>query len=158
MFNLSIHNDLFQWKVGDACYAFWTQDGNLYAATVSSIDVQKGTCVVCYTEYGNEEEQNLSDLLTEIPEVETDAKQPVDVCIQCLTLYILIQHLNVWVFACYINCRGKSRLQRIVIDLLLHVTLINRSTKLKAKPQRNVPCPGLLVSLLFLLLAHTSEW
>ncbi|XP_062873554.1 survival motor neuron protein 1 [Trichomycterus rosablanca] len=67
-----------EWKVGDTCYAFWSEDGNLYTATITSIDVQKGTCVVCYTDYGNEEEQNLSDLLTDIPEVDIEAKQTVD--------------------------------------------------------------------------------
>ncbi|MFT7813644.1 survival motor neuron protein 1-like isoform X1 [Arapaima gigas] len=54
-----------QWDVGDACLAYWSEDGNLYSATISSIDHEKGTCVVVYTDYGNEEEQNLADLLSD---------------------------------------------------------------------------------------------
>ncbi|XP_068941099.1 survival motor neuron protein isoform X2 [Petaurus breviceps papuanus] len=54
---------LKQWKVGDACCAVWSEDGNIYPATVASADLKRGTCVVVYTGYGNKEEQNLSDLL-----------------------------------------------------------------------------------------------
>ncbi|XP_068560311.1 survival motor neuron protein 1 [Cebidichthys violaceus] len=57
-----------EWQVGDSCSAYWSEDGQLYAATISFIDEKKGTCVVVYTEYGNEEEQNLEDLLSEISE------------------------------------------------------------------------------------------
>ncbi|XP_059397934.1 survival motor neuron protein 1-like isoform X1 [Carassius carassius] len=67
------------WQVGDSCYSFWSEDGNLYAATISSIDQEKGTCVVCYTEYGNEEEQNLSDLLTEASDLNEDTQKTADV-------------------------------------------------------------------------------
>lgn len=67
-----------EWNVGDACYAFWSEDGKLYAATISSVDQEQGTCVVSYTNYGNEEEQNLSDLLTHIPEVDGEANQLTD--------------------------------------------------------------------------------
>ncbi|KFP69732.1 Survival motor neuron protein, partial [Acanthisitta chloris] len=52
-----------QWKVGDSCNAIWSEDGNLYLATIASISQKRGTCVVTYTGYGNQEEQNLSDLL-----------------------------------------------------------------------------------------------
>ncbi|KAM8793609.1 survival motor neuron protein-like [Eudromia elegans] len=52
-----------QWKVGDSCNAVWSEDGNVYLATVASINHKRGTCVVIYTGYGNKEEQNLSDLL-----------------------------------------------------------------------------------------------
>nr|XP_034956018.1 survival of motor neuron protein-like [Zootoca vivipara] len=52
-----------QWRVSDACSAVWSEDGNVYQATISSINWKKGTCVVVYTGYGNKEEQNLSDLL-----------------------------------------------------------------------------------------------
>ncbi|NXC24752.1 SMN protein, partial [Campylorhamphus procurvoides] len=52
-----------QWKVGDSCSAVWSEDGNLYLATIASINQKRGTCVVTYTGYGNQEEQNLSDLL-----------------------------------------------------------------------------------------------
>lgn len=54
---------LLQWKVGDSCNAVWSEDGNLYLATITSINQKRGTCVVTYTGYGNQEEQNLSDLL-----------------------------------------------------------------------------------------------
>lgn len=65
-----------QWQVGDACSAYWSEDGQLYAATITSIDKKRGTCIVFYTEYGNEEEQNLDELLSEISEgdEETNAK------------------------------------------------------------------------------------
>ncbi|XP_058720071.1 survival motor neuron protein isoform X1 [Poecile atricapillus] len=53
---------LKQWKVGDSCSAVWSEDGNLYLATITSINQKRGTCVVTYTGYGNQEEQNLSDL------------------------------------------------------------------------------------------------
>ncbi|XP_053909786.1 survival motor neuron protein isoform X2 [Cuculus canorus] len=52
-----------QWKVGDSCNAVWSEDGNVYLATIASINQKRGTCVVTYTGYGNQEEQNLSDLL-----------------------------------------------------------------------------------------------
>lgn len=54
---------VLQWKVGDSCNAVWSEDGNLYLATIASINQKRGTCVVTYTGYGNQEEQNLSDLL-----------------------------------------------------------------------------------------------
>ncbi|XP_014376013.2 survival motor neuron protein isoform X1 [Alligator sinensis] len=54
---------LKQWKVGDNCSAVWSEDGNVYLATIASINQKRGTCVVVYTGYGNKEEQNLSDLL-----------------------------------------------------------------------------------------------
>ncbi|KFU83842.1 Survival motor neuron protein, partial [Chaetura pelagica] len=52
-----------QWKVGDSCNAVWSEDGNTYLATIASINQKRGTCVVTYTGYGNQEEQNLADLL-----------------------------------------------------------------------------------------------
>ncbi|NWY71554.1 SMN protein, partial [Erithacus rubecula] len=52
-----------QWKVGDSCRAVWSEDGNVYLATIASINQKRGTCVVTYTGYGNQEDQNLSDLL-----------------------------------------------------------------------------------------------
>ncbi|KAG7491042.1 survival motor neuron protein 1-like [Solea senegalensis] len=52
-----------EWQVGDTCCAHWSEDGQLYPATISSIDEQRGTCSVVYTGYGNEEEKNLEDLL-----------------------------------------------------------------------------------------------
>lgn len=57
-----------KWQVGDSCCAYWSEDGQLYAATISSIDEKRGTCIVTYTDYGNEEEQNIEDLVLEISE------------------------------------------------------------------------------------------
>ncbi|NXD85598.1 SMN protein, partial [Halcyon senegalensis] len=61
--NCSSTMPLKQWKVGDSCYAVWSEDGNVYQATVVSINQKRGSCVVTYTGYGNQEEQHLSDLL-----------------------------------------------------------------------------------------------
>ncbi|XP_051543921.1 survival motor neuron protein 1 isoform X1 [Myxocyprinus asiaticus] len=68
-----------EWQVGDSCFAFWSEDGNLYAATISSIDHEKGTGVIIFTDYGNEEEQNLSDLLTEGSDLDEETQTPADV-------------------------------------------------------------------------------
>ncbi|XP_030636317.1 survival motor neuron protein 1 [Chanos chanos] len=68
-----------EWQVGDSCYAFWSEDGQLYPATISSIDQEKGTCVVVYTGYGNEEEQNLCDLLSEGSEVNDEVQKTTGV-------------------------------------------------------------------------------
>ncbi|NXG53255.1 SMN protein, partial [Psilopogon haemacephalus] len=54
---------LLQWKVGDSCSAVWSEDGNIYLATITSINQKRGTCVITYTGYGNQEEQNLADIL-----------------------------------------------------------------------------------------------
>ncbi|XP_056601613.1 survival motor neuron protein 1 [Triplophysa dalaica] len=67
-----------EWEVGDTCFAYWSEDGNLYAATISSVDQENGTCVVIYTEYGNEEEQKISDLLIEASDLDDDALKSSD--------------------------------------------------------------------------------
>ncbi|XP_076020879.1 survival motor neuron protein 1 [Genypterus blacodes] len=64
-----------EWQVGDSCSAYWSEDGHLYAATISSIDETNGTCVVVFTGYGNEEEQNLGDLLSDISEADEETNQ-----------------------------------------------------------------------------------
>lgn len=61
------------WQVGDSCCAYWSEDGQLYAATISSVDEKRGTCIVTYTGYGNEEEQNLEDLFLDISEGDEEA-------------------------------------------------------------------------------------
>ncbi|XP_037114667.1 survival motor neuron protein 1 [Syngnathus acus] len=63
-----------EWQVGDSCCAYWSEDSQLYSATISSVDKERGTCVVVYTNYGNEEEQNLADLLSEISEDDEEPK------------------------------------------------------------------------------------
>ncbi|XP_017272599.1 survival motor neuron protein 1 [Kryptolebias marmoratus] len=67
-----------EWQVGDSCCAYWSEDGQLYAATISAIDQKRGTCVVVYSGYGNEEEQNLEDLLSEISEADEDTNTKVN--------------------------------------------------------------------------------
>ncbi|KAM9858792.1 survival motor neuron protein 1 [Aulostomus maculatus] len=66
-----------EWQVGDSCSAYWSEDGQLYSATISSIDQKRGTCVVVYTDYGNEEKQNLEDLLSELSEGDDEATSKV---------------------------------------------------------------------------------
>jgi len=67
-----------EWQVGDYCSAYWSEDGHLYAATISSIDETRGTCIVVYTGYGNEEEQNLEDLFSEISEGDEETNTKVN--------------------------------------------------------------------------------
>lgn len=62
-----------QWQVGDSCCACWSEDGLIYPATITSIDEKRGTCIVVFKEYGNEEEQNLEDLLSEFSELDEEA-------------------------------------------------------------------------------------
>ncbi|XP_072289569.1 survival motor neuron protein 1 [Eucyclogobius newberryi] len=73
------------WQVGDSCCAYWSEDGQLYAATISSIDEKRGTCIVTYTEYGNEEEQNLEDLVLDISEADEDANVKVNKTVESST-------------------------------------------------------------------------
>lgn len=69
-----------QWQVGDSCCAYWSEDGLIYPATITSIDEKRSTCVVVFKEYGNEEEQNLEDLLSEFSEVDEEASTNVGFC------------------------------------------------------------------------------
>ncbi|KAJ8261334.1 hypothetical protein COCON_G00170570 [Conger conger] len=57
-----------EWRLGDTCCAVWSEDGQVYPASIASIDQEKGTCVVVYTSYGNEEEQELDNLLSDFSE------------------------------------------------------------------------------------------
>ncbi|CAL8296593.1 survival motor neuron protein 1 isoform X1 [Gadus morhua] len=61
-----------EWQVGDSCCAYWSEDGQLYAATICGIDKKRGSCTVLFTDYGNQEEQSLQDLLLENSEVEEE--------------------------------------------------------------------------------------
>lgn len=93
-----------QWQVGDSCCAYWSEDGQLYAATISSIDEDRGTCVVVFKGYGNEEEQNLEDLLSEVSEgdEETNIKvQPkkyitIMKCSLCFLFAFLFGDVFIW--------------------------------------------------------------
>ncbi|XP_021106337.1 survival motor neuron protein isoform X3 [Heterocephalus glaber] len=66
---------LKQWKVGDRCSAVWSEDGCIYPATITSIDLKREMCVVVYTGYGNREEQTLSDLLPQTCEAANNMEQ-----------------------------------------------------------------------------------
>ena len=52
-----------QWKVGLHCRAVYTEDGEIYQAVIKSLDLANNTAVVRFLGYGNEEEQDLDDLL-----------------------------------------------------------------------------------------------
>ncbi|GCB79912.1 hypothetical protein scyTo_0016062, partial [Scyliorhinus torazame] len=73
----NVHPDR-KWRVGDACNAVWSEDGNVYLAIIQSVNEKQGTCVVMYTGYGNEEEQNLTELVpADSSEAENESpKQP----------------------------------------------------------------------------------
>ncbi|XP_036385539.1 survival motor neuron protein 1-like [Megalops cyprinoides] len=68
-----------EWKVGDSCCAVWSEDGQVYPASIVSIDQEKGTCVVVYTDYGNKEEQELADLVPEYSEAESGMQSTAQV-------------------------------------------------------------------------------
>ena len=53
----------FQWHIGDSCRAVYSEDELIYDAVIISLDESSNTCVVRFCGYGNEEEQNLDDLL-----------------------------------------------------------------------------------------------
>ncbi|KAK0058010.1 survival motor neuron protein 1-like isoform X1 [Biomphalaria pfeifferi] len=63
------------WKVGDECQAIYSADGELYEAKILSIDNENKTCVLQYVDYGNEEEQSLSDLLPVAIEASSQEQQ-----------------------------------------------------------------------------------
>ena len=54
---------LYQWRVGDQCRAKFSEDNLIYEAEILSLDEETGTCYVRYTDYGNEEEHDIKDLL-----------------------------------------------------------------------------------------------
>lgn len=69
-----------QWQVGDSCCSYWSEDGLIYPATITSIDEKRSTCIVVFKDYGNEEEQNLKDLLSEFSEVDEEKSTKVRFC------------------------------------------------------------------------------
>lgn len=46
---------ILQWQVGAPCCAVYSGDGAVYEATIDAIFYDKGTCVIKYVGYGNEE-------------------------------------------------------------------------------------------------------
>lgn len=69
----------------------------MYAATISSINYEKGTCIICYNDYGNKEEQNLSDLLTDAAQLDGDSEKVLDVCDPLNTLGTMISSSKVYI-------------------------------------------------------------
>ena len=69
------YNIAFQWRVGDHCRATFSEDGLKYEAEILSIDHEAGTCFVRYVSYGNEEEQELKDLLKIVPKPKSREKE-----------------------------------------------------------------------------------
>nr|AAL07278.1 survival motor neuron [Xenopus laevis] len=66
---------LKKWRIGDTCNAVWSEDGNIYSATISSIDAKRRTCIVVYSGYGNSEEHSLADLrFPDTSEAESDQR------------------------------------------------------------------------------------
>lgn len=52
-----------KWKLGDLCYAVYTEDGIEYEAKIIYIDYARNKCVVRYEYYENEEEKDLDELV-----------------------------------------------------------------------------------------------
>ena len=50
------------WRVGDRCSALYSEDGVVYPAVVRAVKGWKGTCVVEFDGYGNEEEVAWGDM------------------------------------------------------------------------------------------------
>jgi hypothetical protein len=64
----------WQWNVGDKCLAVYSEDGLIYDAEI--IEICSGIanmCVVRYSDYGNEEQQYLTDLMPATQEETTSA-------------------------------------------------------------------------------------
>lgn len=70
-----------QWQVGDSCCAYWSEDGLIYPATITSIDERRSTCIVVFKDYGNEEEQNLEHLLSEFYEFSDETSTKASFCV-----------------------------------------------------------------------------
>ncbi|KAJ8408435.1 hypothetical protein AAFF_G00258490 [Aldrovandia affinis] len=68
-----------QWAVGCRCRAIWSEDGMLYPAELLSVEGERGT--VKFDGYGNEEEVELSALLSEgcdQPSGEIQVRRPLN--------------------------------------------------------------------------------
>jgi len=62
-----------QWAVGDLCRATWSEDGQVYAATVVAVDGER--CWVRFSSYGNEEDMEVSALRSPEAAPETQNSQ-----------------------------------------------------------------------------------
>lgn len=81
------------------CQAVFSEDGLVYNSEIIEIDEHTSTCVVRYTDYGNEEEQCLSDLLPStnkpLAEHHTDEeRKATSVSAQVQCLHPLVNPLN----------------------------------------------------------------
>ncbi|XP_028260615.1 survival motor neuron protein-like isoform X2 [Parambassis ranga] len=63
-----------KWEVGAQCRAVWSEDGQVYQATVVSVDAER--CRVRFSGYGNEEEVELSTLQS--PDAAPQMENPQD--------------------------------------------------------------------------------
>ncbi|XP_008335252.1 survival of motor neuron protein-like [Cynoglossus semilaevis] len=77
----------YQWEVGSPCRTVWSEDGQVYPATVVCLD--GGHCRVRFTGYGNEEDVKLSSLLSpeEAPPIPTPTSQDWRPGSRCRALY-----------------------------------------------------------------------
>jgi len=50
------------WSVGDYCRVAYHEDGEFYRAQLLSIDAAESTCVVCFTDYGENQTQSIHDV------------------------------------------------------------------------------------------------
>lgn len=66
-----------KWFVGDRCRAMYSDDGVVYDAVIKSIDKENNKCWVLYTDYGNEEEIDIGDVL--LPESDTEGRENLHV-------------------------------------------------------------------------------
>ncbi|ELT96430.1 hypothetical protein CAPTEDRAFT_170515 [Capitella teleta] len=67
------------WKPGQRCRAVYSEDGETYEAIIRSVNSDDATCVVRYLGYGNEESQNMGDLLPSAPVEEKTVQVTSDV-------------------------------------------------------------------------------
>lgn len=69
-----VDDEATNWNVGDKCLAVYSEDGLIYDAEI--IEICSGIanmCVVRYSDYGNEEQQYLTDLMPATQEETTSA-------------------------------------------------------------------------------------
>jgi hypothetical protein len=67
-----------EWGVGDECRAAWSEDGEVYNARIDSVDRASGTCIVTFTDYGNTDVVNLTELMASIEGDGDEADTPLD--------------------------------------------------------------------------------
>ncbi|KAK7866570.1 hypothetical protein R5R35_010417 [Gryllus longicercus] len=61
--NGGLKSKKLEWQVGAACRAVYSEDGNVYEATIQHIKSNGNTCIIRYVGYENEEEVLLSQLM-----------------------------------------------------------------------------------------------